>query len=107
ARAHVVGAHVAGGGGAGPLGDAGAEDEEVLVEGARSVRQDVEPGDVAAQTVEEADAPAGSEPRDGLAGRRVEGEEPLAGGEEDAPVAALRPVDDPPVHAESVGGGVR
>ena len=84
----------------GPFRYARAEDQEVLVDGARRVREHVEVADVAAKPLEQRDTAIRAEGRDGLAGARVERVEPLSGRHEDAAIVTALPEDDPAVHAE-------
>ena len=89
--------------GSGPFRHARAEDQEVLVDGARRVRQHVEFADVAAEPLEQRDAAVRAERRDGLSGARVERVEPLSGRHEDAAIVTALPEHDAAVHAERAG----
>ena len=78
------------------------EDQQVLVEGARGVGQDVEAAQVASEAVEETDRALVAEARNGFARARVQGVELLPRGDQDAPILAVRPEGHAAVHAERV-----
>ena len=105
AGAHVVGADVPRRRGAGSFRDARAEDQHVLVDRPRRVRQYIEAADITAEAVEQRDAPVRAERRNRLAGARVERVEALSGRHQDAAVVTSFPEHHPAVHAKRAGAG--
>ena len=73
-----------------------------MIHAAGGRREDEEALRLAAEAVAQVDAAAVAETRERLAGLGVEGEEVLSRAEDDAPLGAVAPDDDPAVHAERV-----
>ena len=109
AGADVVGAHVARRRRARALADARALDQQVLVDRAGRVGDDVERLRPVAEAGAQIDAALAAEALDRPAGRRVEREQGEAGADQDARVAAAfaLPVDDAAVDAEPALVGAR
>ncbi len=102
AGAHVKGADVSRRRRAGALGEPRADDQQVLVDRPRSVREHIQVLRAIAEAFFEADAALLTECRDGLSGGRVQRVEALAERYQDAPVVSRFPVHDAAIDAERV-----